>query len=370
MSMDGSVLHAITCANGFPGASMTPVTFNFTAAAPVVAPAPGSYATPQDIHIHNGGTINAWVCVDSTNDNPIPTTCADVTCGGAPGVTCQLLNAGQEMNTGSAPFLAQGTNLTLHVRVDRPGFVPSADQRLVYLFGPYSRTIVVDGNNDWSNADDMMLNQADPPLGQQMTYVAWDATNSIDQAGSVYFASQGPALCTTCTTRYLNFYVRSSANAGTQTYDSMPANPANQHPTTTNVNVHFWFKTDGSSEGVRVWDGAAWGVPVSPYNYTVMSGGFGTVNGLVEYRVSRDALGLTQANSILVLQSNFEDNNDAAIFAPYGNGDGTPSYTFPESVGTTWHFVYANMSAANTPNAAINNCIPGGRSVGHTACGP
>jgi hypothetical protein len=375
---DGTVLHAITCATGFTGVSMTPVTFNFTVDAPVVTPGAGSYGTAQDIHIHNGATNNAWVCVNSTNDNPIPTTCADATCGGATGVTCQLLAAGAELTKGGAPFLAQGTNITLHVRADRAGFVASADQRLPYLFGPYSRTIVVDGNNDWSNADDRVLNAVDPAVpGQQYTYVAWDATNAIDAAGSIYFASEGPLLCATCGTRYLDFYLRSSANAGTTTLDTMPINAgAGDSLNTTKVNVHFWFHTDGGSEGVRVWNGTAWGVPLSPINYSVKFGGFATPNGLVEYRVSRAALGLTAANSILVLQSKYEDGGGDAIFAPWGNGDGTPGYVGNQNPApaTNWQFFYANMTAANSPSAAVNICKPNGgaagTSLGNTPCGP
>jgi len=333
---------------------MTPVTLNFTADTPVATGTPGSNSETgaTNIHVHNGATNAAWVCINAANDNAIPTTCADPTCGGAAGVTCQLLNAGQEMNTGGAPFLNQGTNLTLHVRVDRPGFVASPDQRYVYLFTAYSRTIVVDGNNDWSDADDLLLSAG---LGQK-TYVAWDPN-------WIYFASQGPQLCTTCSSFYLDFYLRSTTNGGTMVQDVMPADPGAQLPTT-NVNVHFWFKTDGSSEGVRVWNGTAWGVPLSPITYNVAFGGFATANGLVEYRVSRGAapggLGLTAANATLVLQSRVNNAGSSGFYAPYNAASPTP-----------WQFIFANIGAANTPNSGVNICDPGTHLNGvGTACGP
>jgi hypothetical protein len=206
---------------------------------------------------------------------------------------------------------------------------------------------VVDGSNDWSNADNEL-----PGSGgsTQKQYLAWDADK-------IYFASQGSYFGDLTPNRYWHAYFRSTANGGTNTGDTVPV-PVTGGPNNltdmTLMNVHFYFSTDGSTNGVRVYT-AAWGTPVSGYvkgtDYDFATGGFGTANAIVEYWVTRAQLGYDGAGKTLYYQTRYNDpaeGNTSDGRAPWVN----------QASNHNWGYVQANLDAANVPTFPGNFVFP------------
>jgi len=285
-----------------------------------------------------------------------------------------------------APPALQNVGATinqLRSKACRAGYTATIEHNDAYTFGAYSRAETIEGTNNFSVAENRLadgsgnwgstntaaaggVDRSVAASNNNFSYVSWTATD-------VYFGFQGDAL-TSSTNEYLSFYLLGGSGGtglpaagvtGTPTVDTrIPSGgsafefDAAGAVNATNFNYHFFIRpADGiSSAKVRVWNGTAWIDPATSIDLSAtnvaLGGTLGNVNAYVEFHVSRAALGLSAANSHLMLQGLVWDQN--------GTGTATASVArFPAAsaaekptAGTTnrWKYFDGDMSSALFPS--------------------
>lgn len=328
ITTDPTTLKATACRNtGFAGSAVTTSNvFRLIVGDPLVTPAGGPQVTPVTIGITNGATDTANVCwtIDGAD------IAANCTSGGV--MTCQSRNGGVALT--SLPPANKATNFTLKARACRAGFASSALVANTYTFSPYSRTIVIDGFDDWQPPENLLPAEGTENGG----YLSWDANY-------VYFGWRGSEL-QDLTTRYFGVYLRSPAGPYTTTRDDrLGADKFGQlsggswgmmPQPTGGVDYHFYVRTDrNENPGASQWNGANW--VASAAAITCAHGGaLNTVSALVECRIARADVGLGGANAPLILNGVISNDTSGAHNEwPY--------------VGGEHHFFSGNMST-NIPS--------------------
>ena len=191
----------------------------------------------------------------------------------------------------------------------------------------YTRTIAIDGTNDFVAAENALLVGNEAQNGSlrpgSAFYLSWDANN-------IYLGYLGSSL-TNDTNRFLQFYIRGGVDCGvaancTTTRDDLPGggdefgNAGGTFNPSTPMNWHFYFRTDGAvapQQGARVY-ASGWGGPLTPPDYSVASGGdpAGTGTASTGASRSRATLNLTGATDVLRVQG--------SVFDPNGNSTRFP----------------------------------------------
>lgn len=299
---------------------------------PTITPAgsPPNQTVPVTVGITNNATIGATVCW-STDGSSI-----DSSCSASASVICQAaVGASTALTTLPPPNKA--TNFTLHVRACKAGFASTADIVRNYSFSPYTRTIVIDGLDDWSlNENGLDTETVDNG------YLAWDPTY-------VYFGWRGASL-TNSTARYFGIYLRSPTGPYTLTRDDrLGADHFGQYTPGVQwgmmpqpiggVDFHFFVRTDrNENPGVSHWDGANWvdGAALAPIT-CAYGGQLGNANALIECRVTRASVGLSAVNAVLNLNGVITDD-----------GVGTPHNEFPFTAAG--HSYYSGDMGVNIPS--------------------
>jgi hypothetical protein len=294
ITIDPTTVRAVSCrSTGFLGSPVAVSNvFDLVVDAPVINQADGAQVTPVTITMNNGATTPANVCF-TVDGSPIA---ADCTSGGA--ITCASRNAGDAV-TLPGSLTNRATNVTINARACRAGFASSPLVTKTYTFSPYTRTIVIDGLDDWSAAENNL-----PSENGDNGYLAWDAAN-------VYFGWRGNDLIDSVN-EYFGVYVRSPAGPYTLTRDDrLGADKFGQYipgvqwgmmpQPIGGVDFHFYVRTDrNEAAGASQWNGAAW--VASAVAIDCKHGGqLGTASALVECSVSRASLGLAIADAPLVL---------------------------------------------------------------------
>jgi hypothetical protein len=309
---------------------MTTETFDFNVADISIAPASGPQAGPvASIDLTTGATTNETVCY-STDNTPVND------CGGGGTINCSPRGANATVHIASN----QATNLTVRYRACRVGFVGTPEHVDTYGFTPYSHTITIDGNNDFSLSNDAVnfgsCGNRDP------AYVSFDANN-------FYVGAQGPDI-TNSTIRYFHFYVRSNSGTYSSTSDALPGDAAAFGPQAIpdgGADWHFYWRTDGiPGLGIRQFTGGAWQFPlVSPSASCHPGGTLGNADSYIECSVSRTDLGIGGSASLWIATA-IHQHGSAQICA----GDGV--YMFSPYNGAIWGHLLINMSSAKAPNDA------------------
>lgn len=353
LNVDNTTVNAITCATAYPPSPLATAVFDFRVDPYTISPTPGPQSGAVNISFTNGGSNstgpNTVICY-STNGADIGATC---TAGG--GVTCSgALSAGQTY----APAALQnvGVNINqLKSRACRAGFVPTEQRNDSYTFGPYSRTITIDGTDDFVEAENRLgvaNNAENGELVDQRFYVSWDAEN-------VYIGYRGNRLTLENDT-YFHFYVRGSGTT-TTTRDSLPGAPnafgdnGSWNPVT-GVNWHFYFRTDSGSVGVRQFSGGAWVFPVTAPDYSWAQGGtLGTASAFVEYRISRAALGLGATDSLILTGGIWDPSNvNDRVRFPSNN------YDAPGAGNQAWDHKYLQAPMGDAKFPSFSGTATGG----------
>jgi hypothetical protein len=300
---DPTTVKAVSCRNGFAGSTVAASSaFRLTVSDPAIGPATGSYTTPQNITINNGGTTNANVCW-TVDGSAVPTDCA-------PSATVLCTGSPFAANALAKTFANQAVNVTVNTRACRAGFAPSANLSRTYTFTPYSKTIVIDGNDDWL-AENTIATVFDRGS------LSWDATN-------VYLAYRG-ANNQDSTTRFLNFYVKSPTGPYTQTADpkvgGLAPNTGLLGAALGGVNYDFWVRTDRGSIGVSKWDGANWIDVTGTVGFTCAYGGtLLTSDALAECSIPRADIGIGAAGATFTWMGQYTNAGAAADWFPVAAG--------------------------------------------------
>lgn len=353
VNVDGTLVRAIACATGYAPSPLTEATYAFRVAPYTVTPAPGGQSTAVSVAFVNGETDStggATTICYTTNGNDISTTCA------AAGVSCSAPLASGE-TWSPAPLQNIGTSVSqLKSRACRAGFVPTEQRNDAFTFGPYERTITIDGTEDFV-AGENRLRVANvtrtSELASQSLFVSWDAAN-------VYVGYRGDLVALE-SDRYFHFYVR-GAGATTTSRDALvgDANAFGDDASwdsATGVNWHFYFRTDGGLEGVRRYTGT-WGFPVAAPTYSVATGGaLGTGTAYIEYGISRASLGLTGTGAHLLFTGAIWDASSPSARGRF------PSNGYDVPAGRAWDhkFLDADLGAANLPTfGSAQPTIPAG----------
>lgn len=334
---DFSLLHAITCANGFPPSNPEAVNGPPPSADYALVVSPVEHV-PSDAASYAGPVQNVTLRLATA---PSPTSAMTICYrrdGGTPAfsaTTCAAANAQTTCVPG--PAAALGTlneTTTIKYQGCKAGFTPTPVATAAYTIAAYTHAIQIDGVNDFLDVE----NAIPSTNGAYTSYVSWDAER-------IYVGLRGPDVNVSDEAGYVHVYLRAAGGApSTNSPDSLGGGEFGTQTLPASFSHHVFWRTDDGHKGGRYWTGANWG------NAPLLSSGVEVIrNGtFVELAIPRGSIatpqglgGVTQ----LVLVGGL-------------TRAGVTSAGFPGGGAPFSRYLSANMTSFTAPNAPGNVAVP------------